>query len=293
MASGQVPLFLSDFKELFPVASGSFGQVVVVKPVRSSRRLPGLGSSEMLALKQVKKKDNNTRLLREQDILEELREARAPFCLQLIAVFRSPEHFNYLTEFYCQGTLHKFIYNTRLRLDTDHFVLLAAELTSAIGFIHERGIIHRDIKPSNIALDDEGHVRLLDFGLAIRKSNVSRATSRAGTLAYMPPERFIVKPWMSKEGMDWWAMGLTLLETLTRRNPFVGLQFTSDRPHFKRVTYSDYKKFILDEHLMLSEGGCPQKNGRNSLVLDELKRSRCLRAPKTSLSVKEVDVVER
>ncbi|XP_076467665.1 uncharacterized protein LOC143298666 [Babylonia areolata] len=125
--------------------------------------------------------------------------------------------------YYCGGTLAEFIYKSGEQLDVHHFRLLAAEMTIAIGFIHRRGIIHRDIKPSNIALDDEGHVRLLDFGLAIRKGQSPRGNVRAGTPVYQPPELYSDRdePCSASEEMDWWAMGMTLLETLTRRNPLL------------------------------------------------------------------------
>jgi protein-serine/threonine kinase len=102
-------------------------------------------------------------------------------------------------------------------------------------YLHKNGILYRDLKPENIILDEDGHIKLIDFGLA--KDNISERNltgSFCGTNEYIPPE--LLKGEKYGFSFDWWTYGVLLYEMLFGKPPF------SDRN-----TNSLYRKIIFEE----------------------------------------------
>ena len=62
------------------------------------------------------------------------------------------------------------------------------EVVEVLSYMHGQKILYRDLKPENLLVDDEGHVRLIDMGLAVRWTGEKPRTSRVGTDCYMAPE---------------------------------------------------------------------------------------------------------
>ena len=90
----------------------------------------------------------------------------------------------------------------------------------AIEELHKHDIIFWDLKPDNIILDCEGHIKLIDFGLA--KINVidkkSGADSFCGSHAYLAPEMILKKG--HGKAIDYYSLGILLYEMITGRPPF-------------------------------------------------------------------------
>ena len=107
-------------------------------------------------------------------------------------------------------------------LETDKAVDIASQISSGLAKAHDNGIVHRDIKPPNIILTIDGHVKILDFGIA-KLENATRITregSTLGTAGYMSPEQ--AKGEETGPETDVWATGVILYEMLTGRRLFSG-----------------------------------------------------------------------
>lgn len=96
------------------------------------------------------------------------------------------------------------------------------QVCSALAYAHSRGMIHRDVKPANIIVQQDGLVKLLDFGIARGDVRVEGGMTRTGTLvgtpAYMAPERLQGSPFDGRS--DVFSVGVVLYQMLTGRLPF-------------------------------------------------------------------------
>ena len=105
--------------------------------------------------------------------------------------------------------------------DTD-VVAVGAELLEGLAYAHSQGIVHRDVKPQNVMLDTEGHVKVMDFGIALllNTDTLTKEGDVVGTVAYMSPEqasgRRVGPP------SDVYSAGMLLYELLAGEHPLRG-----------------------------------------------------------------------
>ncbi len=125
-------------------------------------------------------------------------------------------------------TLHERIAHGPLSVE--QVVQHALEIAEALAAAHARGIVHRDIKTGNVMLTPAGHIKVMDFGLAVitlsgpeeqtSHRSEDRPSKFAGTLPYMAPEILRGEP--ATESSDFYALGVVMYEMLTSRHPFTG-----------------------------------------------------------------------
>ncbi len=164
--------------------------------------------------------DARTRFQRERDVVAGLAH---PNIAQLYEAGVSSGNVPYLALEYVDGTpitgwcREKF-------LPLDQRLALAQQILDALGYAHRRLIVHRDIKPSNILVTAEGHVKLLDFGIAKLLGDVSemgdltQPATRLATPDYAAPEQLRGEP--VTVSTDLFAVGAVLFELVTGARPF-------------------------------------------------------------------------
>ncbi|KIY52389.1 Pkinase-domain-containing protein, partial [Fistulina hepatica ATCC 64428] len=95
------------------------------------------------------------------------------------------------------------------------------QIASTVLFLHERHIVHRDLKPENVMVNDDGNIKLIDFGFSCDISNGALHTSSCGSPNYAAPEIVSGKPYRGPE-IDTWSLGAVLYAMLCARMTFDG-----------------------------------------------------------------------
>ncbi len=130
----------------------------------------------------------------------------------------------YLVLEFVDGTLLRDYLRTRAPLSVEEAIGIVVQLANALQYCHEHGVVHRDLKPENILIENDGTVKLVDFGIALlqgaRRLTFRRLTSGFGTPDYMAPEQ--VQGDRGDARTDVYALGVMLYEMLTGEVPYQG-----------------------------------------------------------------------
>jgi len=129
---------------------------------------------------------------------------------------------SYIVMEYVPGGDLKGLINKRGKLSGAELARLGDEVCAGLAHAHERGVIHRDIKPHNILLDENGHARVSDFGIA-RALDATQATATGaylGTALYSSPEQLRGKK--ATPQSDIYSLGATLYQAAVGEPPFTG-----------------------------------------------------------------------
>merc|ERR1719395_144119 len=144
----------------------------------------------------------------------------------------APKHVFIVMEYLGGGSLHAYLKKrSARRLDDARARRIFTQACAGLKYLHERHIVHRDIKLENLLLDENGIVKIIDFGFATIVPRGKKIRVFCGTPSYMAPE-IVTKKEHPGPNTDVWAIGVVLYATLCGTFPF---KAQNDRELYTRM----------------------------------------------------------
>ncbi|KAJ2184952.1 Serine/threonine-protein kinase Sgk2 [Coemansia sp. RSA 532] len=218
---------LDDFQLLSIIGKGSYGQVMLARYKDSGKVM----AIKVISKSKLRGRPNEIRrVMSERKVLE--RTVEHPFLVGLQCAFQTKEKLFFCLDYVNGGELFFHLQRER-RFSENRARFYAAEITCALEYLHEMGVVYRDLKPENCLLDADGHVKIVDFGLAKEVGPVVWRTEGSalysvedsgktgtfcGTPEYLAPEVLLRQRY--GKAVDWYCLGAVLYEMLTGLPPF-------------------------------------------------------------------------
>lgn len=208
-------IFENKYRLISPLGSGGFAGAFLAEDIRSNSKvvikIPDLSKLGDPAIYE--------RFRREMAIGKLLDHPDLPSTLELSE--GSPP---YLVIKYFEGELLAKILKEKGRFPIDQTIVMVTNLLDALYYCHQKGVYHRDLKPENLLLAPDGHLKIIDFGIAIMEG-APRVTWRGfsgliGTPEYMAPEQ--IKGERGGASSDIYAVGCLIYHLLSGTPPFTG-----------------------------------------------------------------------
>ena len=211
---------MDDFAISRRLGDGAFGQVVEVVKRDCGKRY-AMKIMRKQGCQDVFGDDWAEIVLTERKLMADMHH---PLLINLAYAFQNSTYMMLLMDICRGGDLADFGLGGSRRLTARQVHFVGLEVCAVIGFLQSKLVMFRDLKPANLLIDDFGHVRLIDFGIATRSKNSKPPTSdvECGSGVYVAPEITSVfetgKPYSF--ACDWFSFGVLMYELMEQRYPF-------------------------------------------------------------------------
>jgi len=200
---------MKDIKHIKVIGAGAAGTVRLVEHKKTKTRY---------ALKRVRKENGKI----PEEVSREcalLGENDHPFIMTLVKTFETKDSVYMLTELITGGELHAAIRTIPTVLSRAQCQFYGGSIVLVLEELHERNIVYRDLKPENVMLDNQGYLKLIDFGIAKKlEEGKTRTFTMIGTPHYMAPE--VMRGHGYGTEVDIWSFGCMCFEFVCGYLPF-------------------------------------------------------------------------
>ncbi|XP_032779508.2 G protein-coupled receptor kinase 1 isoform X1 [Daphnia magna] len=224
-----IQLTMNDFSVHRIIGRGGFGEVYGCRKADTGK----MYAMKCLDKKRIKMKQGETLALNERIMLSLVSTgADCPFIVCMTYAFHTPDKLCFVLDLMNGGDLHYHLSQHGV-FNEQEMRFYAAEVILGLEHMHRRFIVYRDLKPANILLDEHGHVRISDLGLACDFSK-KKPHASVGTHGYMAPE-VLSKGTAYDSSADWFSFGCMLYKLLKGHSPFRQHK-TKDKHEIDRMT---------------------------------------------------------
>ncbi|XP_061276986.1 G protein-coupled receptor kinase 4 isoform X8 [Bos javanicus] len=219
------PVTKSTFRHYRVLGKGGFGEVCACQ-VRATGKMY---ACKKLEKKRIKRRKGEAMALSEKRILEKVHSRFVVFAfsflqhccpqVSLCYTYQTKKSLCLVLTIMNGGDLKFHIHNLGdPGFEEQRAIFYAAELCCGLEDLQRERIVYRDLKPENILLDDNGHIRISDLGLALEIPEGAKISGRVGTLGYMAPE--VINSESYTFSPDWWGLGCLIYEMIEGHSPF-------------------------------------------------------------------------
>jgi serine/threonine protein kinase len=201
----------NNFKFLYVIGKGGFGRVWKIKSKKTNNIY---ALKEMSKLKIIDKKSEKS-INSEREFLSKLNH---PFIVNMHYAFQDKENLYLVMDMLSGGDLRYHVSRYR-KFSEEQTRFFISNMVYALKYIHENNVIHRDLKPENLVLDENGYLRITDFGIA-KENKPDNSSETSGTPGYMAPE--VMKAKNHSFPVDYFAIGVIGYEFMLGKRPFYG-----------------------------------------------------------------------
>ncbi|XP_023494250.2 G protein-coupled receptor kinase 4 isoform X4 [Equus caballus] len=229
------PVTKNTFRHYRVLGKGGFGEVCACQ-VRATGKMY---ACKKLEKKRIKKRKGEAMALNEKRILEKV---HSRFVVSLSYTYETKDSLCLVLTIMNGGDLKFHIYNLgNPGFDEQRAIFYAAELCCGLEDLQRERIVYRDLKPENILLDDHGHIRISDLGLAVEIPEGETTRGRVGTVGYMAPE--VINNENYTFSPDWWGLGCLIYEMIQGHSPFRKFKEKVKRDEVERRATKDTEEY--------------------------------------------------